>query len=191
MRKIGRYALFAIIGIVVIAGLAFGISRLPKEPAQVHWHAKYRIYVNDRLVNLANPRFDGMHYNDAHLHSPDFDTIHNEGREGRGTMGAFFSYQLGGKLADDELVLPAGAVPAGDFKVNETNKLVMLISNQAEGKDWTPVTKDLAGVNFHDGDRILIVYGDDTPDRIAQLEAGFPDFDPTKQGKTMPSATPT
>lgn len=185
-RNALKWSSIAAVAIVLVAGAAYGISKLPKQPQQVHWHAKYRVYVDGQLVSFANPRFDGMKYEEAHIHAPEYDTIHNEGLEGRGTLGRFFEFQLGGKLSDTEIVLPQGSSIPGDYKANDTARVQILMSNQARGKDWAPIASNYAGTEFHDGDRYLIVYGDPTAEQLAQFEAQYPDFDPSKQGKTMP-----
>lgn len=178
LKKYAKWGAYGVLGIVVLAGAAYGISLLPKEPKQVHWHAKYRVYVDGQLVNMANPRFDGMKYGDAHIHAPEYDKIHNEGREGRGTLGKFFDFQLGGKFTDTELLIPQGASPAGDFKVNDTEKLRVVVSNQEENKTWSEIGGGFHDVSFHDGDRYIILYGNYTDTQISQAEAAFPDFNP-------------
>jgi hypothetical protein len=171
-----------------VGGAAYGLSHAP--PRDVHGHAKLQVWVGDQQVSFANARFDANvnpdFYAPAHLHGPDFDLIHNEGKEGQGTLGKFFAFGLsGGRIADDEIVVPEGASLAatgapfsGDLKAGGNQILALYVSNQATNESWRPVPHGLGGYSFHDGDRLLILYGDDAPERVAQLEAQFPDFDP-------------
>lgn len=188
-RRYARWGAYGVLALLVIAGAGYGISLLPKEPNQVHWHAKYQIHVDGQLVNMANPRFNGMAYADAHIHAPDYDLIHNEGTEGRGTLGAFFAYQLGGKLSDDEMVIPAGTSRSGEFKANGTETLRLFVSNQPQKKDWTEIPSGFYDVEFRDADRLLIMYGNYTDDQIYAAEAAFPDFAGPGQNAQMPTAS--
>ena len=154
----------------------------------VHWHAKWEVFVNDQQLDFSafadtSRNNNGNLYLPAHLHQPT-NIIHNEGREGDGTMGKLFLYHLGGKLTNDEMVVPNGVLGAsGDFK-NDGNKTLQMYFDQtpfAQQKNgtsnWRHAT-DIPDFSFHDGDRILLVYGDDSADQIQALEKQFPTFDP-------------
>ncbi len=174
------------IGIIVlvvglaVAGAAYGLAHLPKQPGFVHWHAKYQVYANGDLVSFANPKWDGAIYEAAHLHAPNYDIIHNEAKEGQGTLGKFFEFDLGGKLTSNELVVPTGAMFAGDYVVGGNNTLALYWSNQATGQNWTKFEGNPGDYSFHDGDRLLLLYGSYAAGDIARFEAAFPDFDPSK-----------
>lgn len=191
MRRGLRWGVVVLAALVVLGGVAYGISRIPPPPKDVHWHAKYQVWVDGQQVSFANSKFDANVQTDfylpAHMHGPNFDVIHNEGKEGQGTLGKFFAFGLfGGRIADDELVIPEGASLAstgapfsGDFKVQGNQTLGLYASNQVTNQTWTRVPASYADYSFHEGDRLLVVYGDNSPDAVALLEAQFPDFDPS------------
>ncbi|GEM_PF-5604656 len=190
-RRVLQWSVAVLVALLVVGGVAYGLSRVPKPAPDVHWHAKYQVWVNDQQLSFANSKFDANvnqdFYLPAHMHGPNFDVIHNEGKEGEGTLGKFFQFGLsGGKIADDELVIPEGASLAsggapfsGDFKNAGNQTVQMYVSNQVTNESWTRVAGNLAGFSFHDGDRLLILYGDYSPDRLAALEDQFPSFDPS------------
>lgn len=165
---------------LAVAGAAYGLAHLPKQPGFVHWHAKYQVYVNGDLVSFTNPKWDGALYEAAHLHAPNYDIIHNEAKEGQGTLGKFFEFDLGGKLTSSELVVPTGATFAGDYLTGGNSTLTLFTSNQATGQNWTKFEGNPGDYSFHDGDRLLVVYGAPSSDDIARFEDAFPDFDPAK-----------
>jgi len=192
-KRLLRNAAIGLAILIVVAGAAYGISKLPSPRRTVHWHAKYEVYVNSQHLNFDNPALNGqsLNYNHAlylpaHLHSPS-DVIHNEGLEGEGTMAKFFDYDLGGKLTSTEMVVPPVVLGAnGDFKTDANHTLQMFldqtpfadqINKTAPKSNWHQVN-DFPNYSFHDGDRILLLYGNYTQDQIAQLEAQYATFDP-------------
>lgn len=188
-KRLSRSVAIGLVAILVLAGAVYGISKIPGPPKTVHWHAKFEVWVNDQQLDFSafadrSQNYDGKLYEPAHLHQP-ANIIHNEAKEGQGTLSKFFLYDLGGKIVNDEIVLPPGVRPvSGDFK-NDGNKTLRMFLDQTPYEDqinktapksaWKPVT-DIPNYSFHDGDRILVIYGNYTPDRVAQIEAQFPTF---------------
>lgn len=176
-KRMLRNGGIALVVLLVVAGAAYGISKIPKEPPFVHYHAKFQVYANGNLESFANPKWDGAVYEAAHMHAPHYDVIHNEAREGQGTMGKFFQFDLGGKLTNDELLVPAGASFPGDYKANATHKVLEFVSNQVTNQSWTKID-NVGDYAFREGDRILVLFGDYTDAQIQDMQARFPDFDP-------------
>lgn len=177
-RRALRWTAGAIVVILVIAGAAYGLSKLPKAPAQVHWHAAYEIYADGNLVAFTSPQFfydsnPNAQYLPAHLHQGCPTIIHNEAKEGQGHLADLFNYDLQGKLTNNELLVPAGAIGAGDYKVggNQTLQLFVSHSNGTWEKE-----NDITAYTFHNEDRDLLLYGNYTQDQIAQYETNFPLF---------------
>lgn len=179
LRQGARWAAYSVVGILVIAGAAYGISLLPEKPGMVHYHAKYQVYVDGEQVSFDHPAFNGMKYGPAHLHAPEYDKLHNEGREGSGTLGKFFAYTLEGKLSDNEMILPQGTSHPGTYVVNETKDLRLFVDNPSQDREWAEVQSDFADVSFQDGDRYLLLYGNYTDEEVLTLQQRYPSFDPT------------
>jgi hypothetical protein len=187
-KRFLRNSAIGLVVLVLVAGAAYGISKIPPPARTVHWHAKWEVFVNDQQMNFDNfidvsRNNGGSLYLPAHLHSPS-NIIHNEGKEGQGTMSKLFLFHVGGKLTNDEMVLPNGVFPtSGDFK-NDGNHTLQMFLDQTSYPDqlnhtsnWHKVA-DIPNYSFHDGDRILLVYGNDTADQIQKFETDFPTFNP-------------
>lgn len=165
-----------------------GASTTTSTPAkQVHYHAKYQVWVNGTQLDFSDPRFNdrsvdngGRLYLPAHLHVPS-DVVHNEAREGagEGTMSTFFHFTLGGKLANDEIVVPAGVrgVPTGTYHEDAGGRTVRMFVSHANATPWARVP-DIPAYAFQDGDRILVIFGSESDAQVEQREAAFPPFDP-------------
>lgn len=187
-KRFARNVAIGLVVLVLLAGAAYGISKIPSPPRSVHWHAKWEVFVNDEQLNFdnfidASRNNGGSLYLPAHLHKPS-NIIHNEGREGEGTMGKLFLYHLGGKLTNDEMVLPNGVLPtSGDFKDDGNHTLQMFLDQTPyeqqlnHTSSWHKVD-NIPNYSFHDGDRILLVYGNDTADQLQKMETDFPLFNP-------------
>ncbi|MEA3198741.1 MAG: hypothetical protein QOE90_169 [Thermoplasmata archaeon] len=181
-QRYSRIAIIAVVAIVVIAGVAYGISKIPKPPGQVHWHATYDIYVNGERANIAPATAISLFYEGgdnflpAHLHQGCPTIIHNEGTEGKGSLQTLFNngwVKQGGKLSNDEMVIPPGASISGDFKTDATHSLRLFISHN-NGTWEGPVD---VGTPLQDHMRYLLVYGNETADQVAAYENVTPLFD--------------
>lgn len=178
LRKGVRWAAYSVVGLLLVASAAYGVSLLPDRPKMVHYHALYEVYVDDEQVSFAHPAFSGMKYGAAHLHAPEYGKLHNEGREGSGTLGRFFDFTLEGTLSDTEMVLPQGTSHPGTYTVNESRDLRLFVDNPSRNTTWAEVQSEFAEVSFQDGDRYLILYGNHTDEDIRLLQERFPPFDP-------------
>jgi hypothetical protein len=178
-QRAARWTGVILVAILVIAGAAYGISKLPKPPQQVHWHATYEVFVEGKPVVFNQPQFffddnPDARYLAAHIHQCNPQLIHNEGKEGEGTLTGLFNIDLHGKLSNDELVVPQGAVDSGDYKVGGNNTLQLFVSHS--NGTWEKVN-DIPSYSFHNADRDLLLYGNYTADQVAQYEDSFPPFE--------------
>lgn len=176
VRHALRWTGYVMFALVIIGGAGWVVANAPEGPQRVHWHAYYQVWIDDEEVSFANPEFNGMKYGAAHLHAPAYNKIHNEAEEGKGTLGRFFKFTLGGDFQDHEIVLPEGTSRPGTYAENETQELRLFVDNALEGKEWIEVEGGFADISFRDGDRYLILYGNHTDDEIRDLQARYPSF---------------
>jgi hypothetical protein len=174
--------------VVVLVAIGLVIAAVPKPPPQVHWHATYQVWVQspqgtDELVSFAAP--DGRFYFDnnrdaqylpAHVHACNPNLIHNEAREGQGKLIDLFNsdwLSLGAHLSSTELIIPQGATFAGDYKDDGNHTVKLFVSH--DNGTWEP--DNIQQYSFQNRDRILLMYGNQTADDVAQKEAAFPNFE--------------
>lgn len=173
-----RWGGYSALALVVVAGAAFAVINMPEGPASVHWHALYQVWLEDEEVSFANPAYSGMAYGAAHLHAPAYNKIHNEGKEGRGTLGRFFQFTVDSSLSDDRLVLSPGTSHPGTYVEEGDKQLRLFMDNALKNTTWTEVLGGFADISFRDGDRYLFVYGNHTDEQIQMLQERFPPFNP-------------
>ena len=150
--------------LVLVGGVAFGLSLGPEKPATVHWHPTWEVFVNGENVLWANPRFDMQFMGGTtHFHQPDDATIHAEGRTDRLYLNRLLN-SVGGEISDNQVVLPQGASISGTFATNETDQLRVFI--QPDGEDWREVESGFADLKFGDKMRVLVTYGHATDEEI-------------------------
>jgi hypothetical protein len=174
-----RTTAFVLGGVVVLAGAVYGISKLPQPAPQVHWHATYQFWIDDQQTHIVSTNlffesYDQSHATDAlpaHVHECNPNLIHNEGREGEGSLVTLFEVTWGTKLTSNEVVIPPGMTPTGDYKTDSTHSLALYISH--DNGTWAPAP---ISTPFHDHDRYLLVYGNSTEDPTPKEQA-FPPFE--------------
>lgn len=176
LMKNVKVTALVLVGILALGGAVYGYTQLPDPPARVHWHAKYQIVVDNETVSFHDPEiYDMRRYHDAHLHPPDQDIIHNEGREGRGNLAGFVKFTLGGDLTPAKLVLPPGSSKPGTYVEEDGNKVQIFVNNTEEGKPWTEISNP-EEYSFRNYDRILILYGNYTDEELRALQENFPPY---------------
>lgn len=120
-KRYARYAAFSVAAIVLLAGAAYGISRIPKGPTTVHWHANWKVYVDGEPVRFTDRQFDmSMAKSRIHFHLPDDAKLHLEGPDNRLTLLDLFHSPLKGDISDTKLILPTGSTRPGSFE-NDAN----------------------------------------------------------------------
>lgn len=155
-QQAGKIAL----GILIVAAIgagAYGLTLIPDQPKNVHWHPTWEVYVNDENVRWGGSRdFDmsGMGMG-IHLHQPNDDTIHAESRSDRLTLGGLL-LRLGGELRDEGLQIPSPATNAGTYAA--TADAPLRVFTQAPGDEWIEIESDFAGLVLADQLRILVTY---------------------------------
>lgn len=166
----GRRIAIAAAAIVLLVGVGYGFTLLPDPPKNVHWHPMYEVYVEGENVAFTSRAFDmSATRASMHLHNPDDNTVHAEGRTTSLTIGQFF-LEMGGRVTDDTLTVPAAASVPGTFTSNETSRLRLF--HQPAGEGWSEVGSGFAKHKFEDGERVLLTFGNLTDAQIlAQQES--------------------
>lgn len=169
--RLARKAILPVAILVLTSGVAFGFywtaTHAPDCPG--HWHATYKVYDNGTELSFQHSRFDMRSMSmRTHIHQPKDYLMHLEG--GCASVSEFFdamgmdfrrsSFELDKELHD------------GMTLANEGN-LTLQFYVQNGNSTWQE-RPDLPSYQPHDGDRILISYGNPTPDEIARQQASVP-----------------
>lgn len=174
MRKYAKVGGIALAAIVILAGAAYGVSLLPKKPTTVHWHANWKVYVNDENVRFTARSFDmSVAKSRIHLHLPDDVKLHLEGPDNRLTLLDLFHSPLQGELSDGKMILPQGSSAPGTYESNATHQLHVYV--KPLNGTWTELTHDIASHSMTDGEKVLVTYGNLTSAQIAQEQDSIPD----------------
>lgn len=184
-EALGKLKWIGVAAVVVaaIAGGVYALSLVPEKPQDVHWHPTWEVFVNDQNVRWAGPRFDMSNMGaEIHLHQPNDDVIHAEGRSDRVLLDRLL-VRLGGQLTADKLVIPAPASGAGTYEANATHPLRVFA--QPPDEEWREI-EDFTGLQLQDRWKILITYGDLTPDQIARQQASVKDPGPDPAAAMRP-----
>ena len=154
--------------LVVLAGAAYGFTLLPEKPRTVHWHPTWEVYAEGENVRWTSDDFDmSSTRSRMHFHLPDDNTIHAEGPENRLRLGTLFT-TMGGELSDTTLGIPEGTSKPGAYETNVTHRVRVFVQ-PPEGA-WQELESGFADYSFEEGARVLVTYGDLTPERIAQQQ---------------------
>lgn len=173
MRRYPRYAAYGLAAVLLVAGAAYGISRLPKGPVTVHWHADWKVYVNDTNVRFTDRSFDmSIAQSRIHFHLPDDTKLHLEGPDDRLRLIDLFHSPLQGDISDTRIVLPAGSTHAGTFE-NSPNGTFHAYVKPLKG-NWTELTSNVAQHSMTDGERVLLTYGNLTSADLARQQESVP-----------------
>lgn len=161
-------------GVLLIVGGVYANSWImDNSPKSVHWHPKWLVVVNDQEVALSDPGFARMGTSRAHLHQPDYKTIHFESKLEPWSLGAFLRDGKMGELSAERLVLAQGTSAPGTYVENATRKLTVF-HDPPKGGDWMEAEALIGDWTPADAERILVIYGDLTPERIAAWQAKVP-----------------
>lgn len=142
-----------LVGVLIGAGVLFGIRFLRYQDPTVHYHANFTIYINGVREELKDPSFyeelsscdtaDHRPQHRAHLHDNKPDVIHVH--DHMVTWGAFLANVRYG-VGNDYL-----ATPTKTYLTDATYKLHFILN----GKDVSNISNVVVG----DKDRLLISYG--------------------------------
>jgi len=172
-KRYARYAAFSVAAIVLLAGAAYGISRIPKGPTTVHWHANWKVYVDGEPVRFTDRQFDmSMAKSRIHFHLPDDAKLHLEGPDNRLTLLDLFHSPLKGDISDTKLILPTGSTRPGSFE-NDANMRLQAYYKPLKG-NWTQIESDIASHSMTDGEKVLVSFGNMSAEQILAQQDSIP-----------------
>lgn len=175
--------------VLAIGAAAYGMSLLPEQPKNVHWHPTWEVYVNDQNVAWTGRDFDMAEMGSGmHFHQPNDNVIHAEGRSDRLSLGSLM-LRVGGELTDSLLRIPPPATQAGDYAENESAPLRVFY--KPAGEDWRELESDFADLRATENMRILITYAPSSDEAIETQKASVsgPPDDPTAPMREATNAT--
>lgn len=181
--KMLRKAIVPAIIILVIAGISAGFYFTAKNQGDCpgHWHATFDVYVQqsdgttDRM-EFRHPAFDlnGQTPFRSHMHQADNkNQFHFEqGGQCVGVQEAFSYVDVDVRATSLTFDGAHSALgQAGTYRVNDTRSLDAYIES-ADGVWRHPSVRSILNYQLLDGERLLLTYGDFSPDEIAQFQAG-------------------
>ena len=152
------YAL-AGIGIAAIALLTFFVMYqpvVPSRPNDLHFHADFKVFLNGVPIDFSQSRFQSDENQSLspsiHLHGGNGNVIHKH--QSRVTLGDFFE-SIGMKLSSTCILL----IDKTTYCNSGENTLKMFVNGKP--------SNEFDRYDFQDLDRILISYGNDSSDVIA------------------------
>ena len=180
--------LLIILGLVVVVGSGFGYTVWKQGRCPGHWHSTYAVYVNDRAVSFDNPEFTIEGNSDEfslrnHIHTGSPDTWHWEPKPQRCLEFKDAAELIDLELPDEDTLILSGTHDqiqfagstdhqGGTYVANATHKLT--IYHKVVGSPWETLTaSELNDRQPRDGERILILFGNYSDDRVSQLQAGL------------------
>lgn len=179
-----------LLGALIVLGIRF----FTYNPAKIHYHANFAVYINGQREKFQGPQY----YADiemckldsastpverAHMHNNVNNVVHVEAQAV--TWGHFFT-NLGWTLGPDFIADPNGTIYAS----NGNNELHLILN----GKNYT----GLGGLNntvINDRDKLLVSYGDLNNDEVQQEYKAIPGtakhYDETPDPKSCSSGQST
>src|SRR3989344_1162870 len=159
--KVAKKLIF--IGLIVAAVVIAGNLLLERNSLEIgvvgelHYHTDFALYINGERYDFAQERYmskeDKSLSNFAHFHDRNGNLIH---KHASGVTLGFFLETLDIKLNDTCLVLDDGA-----SYCNEGNEELKMYVNGRYNDEF-------AKYDFHDEDRILLSYGDESKQEIEE-----------------------
>lgn len=167
----------AVVALGVFAAMAGGDDEADDQPTfcppgdpsctlrqEVHWHADFAIYIDGEQIDFSDPQFisdvDNPISPNAHIHEPRYHIVHVH-RESS-TWGEFLD-SLGMALTDVSITTADGETYMSD----ETSTLKFYKNGvRVDSLRLSPIS---------DLDRVLITFGDETEDELAEQLASVTD----------------
>ncbi len=169
----------ALIILVLIGGVTAIVAyQMNKPDCPGHWHSTFQVYVDDERISYSHPAFDlsGDTPMSSHLHQPNDNMWHFEPNP-KECIG--FAVPLGHvdtKVSSGKLVLSGhhdSLGQAGTY-TNEGNRTLQIF-HAPDGENWQSISSGkLNKRQLLDGERVLILFGNYTEERIAQLQDAVP-----------------
>jgi hypothetical protein len=203
-RALPQYKWYIVGAIVLVAIVAAALLyKGPPIERFAHEHASYMIYVQGEPVSFAHPAYDISSVSERvhmHINEQGGGAIwHLEARFPNGipdlSMRRIFSY-YGLDFGVGHLRLDTADNHNGsEFRDqgNQTwqvlvSKLLPDAKNATVRDSFRPLTGDYTAYTPRDGDKILITYGDPTPDELLRQEASIPPVPGVEPQTSQPQA---
>ncbi|MDO8624848.1 MAG: hypothetical protein Q7R47_02100, partial [Candidatus Diapherotrites archaeon] len=178
---------FALAGLVVAAIVLAGFYFLywvphqtPPAPAEpIHWHADFKVYLDNNAFDFSQSKYQSVEGNELseriHLHENDGNVIHIEGADV--LLGEFFN-SIGMKFSSTCFVTDTNK----SYCDGAAGQLKFFVNGQINTQFENYVPQDL--------DRILIAYGNETPEQLQQELDSVTDNACIESGKCPERGTP-
>lgn len=181
--KLGKKLLIGLIAAVALAGIVYAVQQNAETRANCpgHWHATFAVYVDGERVPFPQPPYlmapQGKLPMSLHMHTPSQETLHFEPTppECLGVKDTMNYVDVG--LSASKLVLdgPHEEGPFGGTYEDSGNKTLRFFTQERDGDMREESWSDLRDRQLKDGEKMLIVYGEDTQEEVAAFMEALAD----------------
>lgn len=181
--KVGKRLLIGLIVAVALAGIVYAVQQNAETRGSCpgHWHATFAVYVDGERVPFPQPPYliapQGKLPLSMHMHTPSQETLHFEPAQPE-CLGVKDTMEyVDVDVSENKLTL-SGAHEEGPFGGSyepDGNKTLRFFVQERGGDMQESEWSSLRGRQLADGEKLLIVYGDDTLDEVASYMEALPD----------------
>jgi hypothetical protein len=190
-KQMARYAVYAVIGLAIVAAVGWAATHQPPAKKFAHEHAAFSMFVNGQQVDFGSPQYDcrAAQICDAvHMHTasetPESHVLHIEGLYLGGnpdwTLQKTFE-QYGFRFAKGDITMDTRAGHDGKEYRDQGNATWRFLVSKVAGEQRQPfqnvtdLVPDYTQYVPREQDKVLMTYGDLTPQQIQQQEQSIPD----------------
>ena len=173
--------------LITIVGGGFAYTVWAQGRCPGHWHATFVVYVDDHRVSFNDPEFylegNPRMPISSHVHSGRDFVFHFEPNPSKCVLLGDSTKYVGMTWTDNALSLVGdhnniqleGTThnQGGTYAADANHTLAFF--HKLAGESWEQTTgSELNGRQLRDGEKVLVLYGNYSADRIAKIEAGVP-----------------
>jgi hypothetical protein len=180
--KVGKRLLVGLIAAIALAGIVYAVQQNAETRASCpgHWHATFAVYVDGERVPFPQPPYliapQGKLPLSMHMHTPSQETLHFEPAQPE-CLGVKDTMEyVDVDLSESKLTL-SGSHEQGTFggTYEETGNRTLRFFVQERGGEMRETEwSDLRNRQLLDGEKLLIVYGDDSDEEVASYMEALP-----------------
>lgn len=185
--RLGKQLLIGLIAAIAVTGIVYAVQQNAEQNASNrancpgHWHATFAVYVEGERVPFPQPPYliapQGKLPLSMHMHTPSQETLHFEPAQPE-CLGVKDTMELVDvDLSQSKLTLSGGHEQDafGGTYEESGNKTLRFFTQERDGDMQEEPWSELRDRQLKDGEKMLIVYGNDTDEEVAAFMEALPD----------------